>query len=233
VKKPSVSFLIPAYNDENTIQTVVLEAFNVGKKVASEFEIIVIDDASIDLTCDALTRLKKKIPELRVIEHEENQGYGGTIRELYYEGNKDLLYSMPGDYQIGASEIVKLLPFIEKADMVLGLRVHRHDPPARLRQSRIYNTLLRFMFNMTIQDVNSVRLMKRDMITKITLASTSAFVDAELAIRAQKQGFTILEIPIEHRARAGEDGAGGGKWWTILPVILDMIVFRLQSYIVT
>jgi glycosyltransferase involved in cell wall biosynthesis len=226
MKLSSLSFCIPAYNDEETITAVVSDAVRVGREIASSFEIIVVNDASRDKTKDILSGLTKKIKELRVITHLKNAGYGGTIRELYYLAKKDWLFTAPGDNQIPIHEIRKLLPACTHADMIIGNRIYRHDPKARLRQSWIYNTSIKILFRVGVKDVNSVRLMKTSLMKTMTLSKTSAFVDAELVIRAIRAHFNVVNAPIAHMARSGsEGGAGGGKWSTIGPTIWDMMVF--------
>lgn len=222
----SLSFLIPAYNDEDTIEIAIKEAVEVGKSVSRTFDIFVINDCSPDTTKEILDRLVREIPELHVIHHEKNLGYGGTIRELYEQGRGEYLYTIPGDYQIGANELLKLIPAIDHADMVIGWRVDRHDPESRLRQSKIYNQIARLLFRFSIHDVNSVRLMKSSIMKHFHLTTTSAFVDIELLVRTLRAGFVVSEVPIEHRKRqVSEATAGGGKVGTILPTITDMIKF--------
>ncbi len=224
----SLSFVIPAYNDEKTIQTAIGEARDEAKRLNIPFEILVIDDKSPDNQAQVLHRLKKKIRELRVIYHTVNKGYGGTIKELYYTGKYQWLFTIPGDYQIGAKELRKLTPFVDRADMIVGRRIKRNDPKARQRQSKIYNFLLQLLFGMPVHDANSVRLMKRDVMKKVKLTSESAFVDAELVLRARDAGFRIVEVPIIHHGRAkGSGTGGGGSLKTILPTIQDMIRFFL------
>jgi glycosyltransferase involved in cell wall biosynthesis len=226
MKLSSISFCIPAYNDEDTITAVVTDAARVGREIATSFEIVVINDKSPDRLATVLSQLAKNVKELRVITHQVNKGYGETIRELYYAATKDWLFTVPGDNQIPVNEIRKLLPATEHADMIIGNRIWRHDPKARLRQSWIYNTLIKYMFHVSVKDVNSVRLMKTSIMSAIKLSKTSAFVDAELVIRAQRAQFRVVNAPIEHKARlGGEGGAGGGKWSTIGPTIKDMLLF--------
>lgn len=229
-KQIQLSFLIPAYNDEETIEKTVIEARDTGRKISSKFEIVVINDTSPDKTGEQLRRLERRVPELRVLTHTSNKGYGGTIKDLYYAGKYEWMFTTPGDYQIPPKEIIKLLPYIDEADMIIGWRVNRNDPPERLRQSLVYNTLLKILYGISLHDINSVRLMKKDMMKSIKLTTVSAFVDAELTIRAIRQGFKVIEKPVAHLSRySGEETAGGGKLKTILPVIKDMIVFRLTN----
>lgn len=214
----SLSLLIPAYNDEATIGRVIAEATRVGKRVAKTFDIILIDDAS---------REPIRPGQFRLIRHTKNQGYGRTIKELYYAGTKEWLFTIPGDYQVGARELEKLIPFSRSADMILGWRVKRNDPPNRLLASWVYNTLLRVLFGVTLHDINSVRLMRRSILQKIPLTSSSAFVDAELVIGAKHQGFRVTEVPISHRRRADTRQGGGNQWGTIVGTIIEMVRFFL------
>lgn len=225
--KPTISFLIPAYNDGQTIERAIKEAREVGEKEASEFEIIVIDDGSSDDAGKILKILEKKYKELRVVTHSENQGYGKTIKELYYAGQYEWLFTIPGDYQVGPRELLKLLPYIDQADMIIGWRKNRHDPASRLVQTAFYNWLLRLLFGVSLHDINSIRLMKRSLFNKVKLTSGSAFVDAELAIKAKRAGFTIVEVPIGHRASVKK--GSGGKWWTIVPTIVEMARFWFRN----
>jgi dolichol-phosphate mannosyltransferase len=223
----SLTFIIPAYNDGATIETVVKKAVDVGTRLGIAFDVLVINDASTDETARVLLRLTKRIKELLVITHAVNAGYGRTIKELYQKASHSWLFSIPGDYQIEPDELRKLWSHREDSDMIIGWRRRRADSPARLRQSRIYNSLLHTLFGLTLHDVNSVRLMKTSIIKSVHLTTSSAFVDAQLAIAAKRAGFRVMEIPITHRARAGS-GASGGRLTTILPTIRDMIVYAIQ-----
>lgn len=223
--KIPVSFCIPCFNDESTIEKAVREADSVGVRSCTKYEILVIDDRSRDGSLAILQKLAKSIPQLTVISHTVNLGYGGTIKELYYRARCEWLFTIPGDYQIGAVELNKLIPYSNRADMIIGWRTRRIDPKERLRQSKIYNILLRLLFGLTIHDVNSVRLMKTVILKKITLKSKSAFVDAELVLRAKKADFRIAEAPIAHRGQ--ENRGGGGNLKTIIPTVIDLLRFRL------
>jgi glycosyltransferase involved in cell wall biosynthesis len=230
MKKLPLSFLIPVYNDELTIKSVIDGVVKVARELTGDYEIIVINDASTDGTSGKLSEIKKRTKYLTVINHAENAGYGGTIKELYQRARKEWLVSIPGDNQFDAGEIKKLAEKTADYDLILGLRAQRNDPEMRLFQSAIYNLLLRILFRIDIRDVNSIRLMKTVLIKEIPLASHSAFVDAEMVIRALKMGYRVREEPIAHKARAGE-GAGGGKLKTILPVIEEMMRFRMDTRI--
>ncbi len=224
----SLTVVIPAYNDEATIETVLRKTATTAMKLHIPFTILVANDASRDQTGQKLEKLRKLMPNLRVITHRYNLGYGTTIRELYENAPGSWVFSLPGDYQIEPKELTALWRKRDTADMLIGWRNKRNDSSIRLLQSNIYNSLLRLLFHLPLHDANSVRLMRSRIIKKIRLRSSSAFVDAELAIKAIQAGFRVIEAPISHRAREG-GGGGGGKMTTIFPTIVDMIVFWMKQ----
>lgn len=96
----SISMVIPAYNDETTIAKLVQDTDCLLKELSTDYEIVLLNDGSKDNTLAILHDLAKKFSSVRVVNHEVNQGYGKTIKELYYAGTKDLVMSLPGDYQL-------------------------------------------------------------------------------------------------------------------------------------
>ena len=229
MKLKSLSFLIPAYNDEKTIETVVRKAYRIGQDAAEQFEIVVINDGSRDKTGEILSRLKRQSLHLDVLVHAGNKGYGETIRELYYAGKYEWFFTIPGDFQIDPKEVTKLIPYADSADMIIGWRKNRRENTERQLQTSVYNWLLRTLFPIDLHDINSVRLVRHTVIDAVSPVSTSAFVDAELTIGAVRKGLRVIEVPIIHKKRETE-GAGGGKPSVILPTIVDMLRFAAKSF---
>jgi len=218
----SVSLIIPAYNDETTIGRLVEDADCLLKEVTNDYEIVVVNDGSRDNTLSVLQELTRRFPNVRIINHPENKGFGYTIRELYLSGGKDLIFSLPGDYQFAPKELLTMAAGLRTHDFVIGHRVKRNDPPRRKLQSQIYNLLLRTFYGCTFKDVNSIKLFRREILDHIELLAHTPFVDAELCIRTHKAGFRVIEIPIEHLPRTSQ-GASGGKISVILETFGDLV----------
>lgn len=218
----SISMVIPAYNDETTIAKLVQDTDCLLKELSTDYEIVLLNDGSKDNTLAILHDLAKKFPSVRVVNHEVNQGYGKTIKELYYAGTKQLVMSLPGDYQFAPKELITMAQGLRTHDFVIGHRVKRNDPPRRLLQSAIYNLMLRIFYGISFKDVNSIKLFRREILNKITLESDTPFVDAELCIRAHRAGFKVIEIPIDHLPRLST-GASGGKISVITDTFGDLI----------
>jgi glycosyltransferase involved in cell wall biosynthesis len=221
----SISVIIPAYNDETTVGRLISDTAALLSEVCPDYEIVTINDGSKDNTLKVLNELAAKNKQVRVINHEINRGYGETIRELYLAGRKDQIFSLPGDYQYAPKELLVMAEGLRNYDFVIGLRVHRNDPWRRKMQSRVYNLMLRTLYGHRHKDVNSIKLFRRDILNKISLQSHTPFVDAELCIRAEKAGFRVIEIPIEHLPRLSQ-GASGGKISVISETFGDLIKMR-------
>jgi glycosyltransferase involved in cell wall biosynthesis len=222
----SVSLVIPSYNDETTIGRLLEDSDALLKQVCRDYEIVVINDGSKDNTLAVLEEAARKNPRIKLINHEVNKGFGETIRELYLSGDKELIFSLPGDYQYAPKELLAMAKGLERNDFVIGLRVKRNDPARRKFQSHIYNTLLRFLYGHRHTDVNSIKLFRKSILDRITLRSHTPFVDAELCIRAERAGFKVVEIPIEHLPRLSQ-GASGGKFSVIWETFSDL--FKMRS----
>lgn len=225
VKLNSLSLVIPAYSDEGTIGKLIADSDALLSQVCLDYEIVVVNDGSKDNTLNVIKEAALKYPKVRLINHEVNKGFGETIRELYLTGTKELIFSLPGDYQYAPKELLKMAEGLKTHDFIIGLRVMRNDPPRRKMQSKVYNLLLRMFYGHKHKDVNSIKLFRRAILDKIELLSRSPFVDAELCIRAERAGFKVIEIPIEHLPRLTQ-GASGGKLSVILDTFGDLVRMR-------
>jgi len=221
----SLSLVIPTYNDESTVGRLIADGAKLLEDVCPDYEIIVISDGSTDKTWSVLQHAAQANNHIRLINHEVNQGYGPTIKELYYAAQKTLVFSLPGDYQYAPKELLKMAEGLAKYDFVIGLRVERNDPWRRKMQSSVYNFMLRVLYGLKHKDVNSIKLFRREILGHIQLQSPTAFVDAELCIRAEKSGYHIVEIPIEHLPRLSQ-GASGGKLSVIAQTFGDLLSMR-------
>jgi len=199
--KNMISVCIAAYNDENTIEQIIRESVAVLNDLRLNFEIIVLDDCSRDDTARILERLKASLGFLKVISHEHNRGYGVSIKELLYSSSGEMIFTLPGDFQIPPQALKKMLSEANGCEIVIGCRNPRKDPLLRKINSIIYNRVINSLFHIGVTDVNSSKLINAKVIRAITLVSDGPFIDAELCAKAVKNGFKIKEVDIEHKER--------------------------------
>jgi glycosyltransferase involved in cell wall biosynthesis len=204
-KISSLSLVFPAYNDAGTIASMVVMAIATARTLTSDYEVVVVNDASRDHTGQVLSELTRLYPgELRVITHPQNRGYGGAIRSGFSQATKEWIFYTDGDAQYDPREVADLVAAVEPGvQMVNGYKITRHDPFHRVVIGEIYRLGVKFMFGLKIRDVDcDFRLMHRSIFDRITLTSTSGTITLELARKIQVAGFGIREVPVHHYFRA-------------------------------
>ena len=142
--KPNISVFYPTYNEAETISTLINQTIRVLKKVANKYEIIVVNDGSIDNTPRIVQELSKRNSKVRMVTHPVNLGYGAALRSGIQNSRYDLIFYTDSDLQFDVAELEKLLPLIKRADIVSAYRTNRQDPLTRKIVAWVYNKFLRY-----------------------------------------------------------------------------------------
>jgi glycosyltransferase involved in cell wall biosynthesis len=153
-----LTLFFPAYNDAGTISSLVVRAVQVASSLTPDFEILVINDGSEDATGAIAEELARTYPQVKVIHHLRNRGYGGALRTGFAAARKSLIAYTDGDGQYDAAELealwVRLTP---EVDIVTGYKISRSDPLHRIVIGRIYHHIVKLMFGLRVRDVDSRR----------------------------------------------------------------------------
>jgi dolichol-phosphate mannosyltransferase len=228
VLNSSFAISIPAYNNEQTIEQVINESIDVLSKITDDYEIVVINDGSIDNTKKIIDNLANRNKNIRVINHEKNEGFGKTIKEVFTEPKKEWVFFVPGDGQISPYELFKLYIKIKDYDFIIGRRKNRRDSLIRKINSFIYNLIISLLSNKRVNDVDSVVLFRRSILNNVKLEARSAFIHAEIYLNVVKKDISITEIEIEHKSRLyGKQG--GNKISVIISTIVDIIKYLIRG----
>jgi glycosyltransferase involved in cell wall biosynthesis len=227
MKKYSITIFFPCYNEEQNVERVTREALEVAGRLFDDFEIIIVNDGSKDRTAEIADRLSKENPFIRAIHHEHNRGYGAALRTGFENATKELVFYTDGDGQFKIEEITKLLPLIEKSDIVSGYRIRRQDSLIRKINAFLWGVLVNALFKINVSDVDSAfKLYKRKIFDEITLTSQGALIDTEILAKARAKGYTITEVGVNHYPRlAGEQT--GAKLSVIFKAFKEL--FKLRS----
>ena len=227
VKLSSVSFFCPAYHDEGNLPDLIPKVHKLLSDITDTFEIVIIEDASPDKTDEVADELARRFSKVRVIHHEKNQGYGATLREGFTSAKYDYIFYTDGDNQYDVDEFRPHLHRLKDYDILNGYAVKKAVTPRRLLQSVIFNTLVNILFFTRFKDVNcSIKMYKREVIESMHIRCRSAFIDAEMLIKAQGLGFKMYNAPVTHYER--KSGlASGSKFNVIWGTIVDMVKFRI------
>ena len=199
-----LTIVFPAYNDAGTIPSMVIGARLVARQLASDYEIVVVNDGSTDHTAQVLSEMETTFRELRVIHHASNRGYGGALRTGFEAATKELIFYTDGDAQYDPREMKLLFDVWDNAsDFVNGKKIGRSDPIHRAVIGRVYHWCVRLAFGLSISDVDcDFRLFSRRIFDKVQLTKDSGVICVELMKKVQDYGFRIQEVPVHHFHRA-------------------------------
>ena len=222
-KKESISAFFPAYNDAATIADLSTTALNVLSTFTDDYEVLVINDGSVDETGKILERLAKQNPRIRVIHHKSNQGYGAALRTGFNNASKDLIFYTDGDGQYDVRELALLHPLLgAEIDIVNGYKIKRVDTFSRLLLGGIYNRLAHLVFRLPIRDVDcDFRLIRRRAMERIELGASSGVICVELVHKLHTSGAVFAEVPVHHFPRT----AGKSQFFTLRRVAQTALDF--------
>jgi glycosyltransferase involved in cell wall biosynthesis len=203
-RKPGLSVFFPAYNDSGTIASLVITALQAARRLTSDFEIIIVNDGSADSTAVIADELARTYPEVRVVHHAWNRGYGGALRSGFAAATRELIFYTDGDAQYDPAEMALLWQaFDERVDLVNGYKISRSDPLHRVVMGRIYHHAVKLLFGLKVRDVDcDFRLLRRSIFSSVTLEKNSGVICLEMMKKIQDAGFRIAEVPVHHYHRA-------------------------------
>ncbi|MEP6914490.1 MAG: glycosyltransferase family 2 protein [Acidobacteriota bacterium] len=202
--KPGLSVFFPAYNDSGTIASLVITALRTARGLTPDFEIIIVDDGSVDATPEIADELARTYPEVRVVHHTRNRGYGGALRSGFEAATRELVFYTDGDAQYDPAEMAVLWEaFNDDVDLVNGYKISRSDPLHRIVIGRLYHHTVKLLFGLRVRDVDcDFRLLRRSIFTDVALEKTSGVICLEMMKKIQDAGFRIAEVPVHHYHRA-------------------------------
>lgn len=200
---PSLSILFPCYNDSGTIASMVSGADEVARDATSDYEIIVVDDGSIDSSRDVLSGLARHYDRLRLVFQERNGGYGAALRAGFAAATMDYVFYTDGDAQYDVFELRKLLPIVQDGvDVVNGYKIRRSDPWYRVVIGNLYCEVMRLLFRFGVRDVDcDFRLIRRAALQSIELRHDSGIICLELVKKLELAGYRFVDFPVHHYYR--------------------------------
>jgi glycosyltransferase involved in cell wall biosynthesis len=202
-RQPGLSIFFPAYNDSGTIASLVISARQTAASLTSDFEVIVVNDGSADTTAQILDELARTYPEVRVVHHAANRGYGAALRSGFAAATRDLVFYTDGDAQYDPSEMTLLWNALgNEVDLVNGYKISRSDPLHRVLIGRIYHHTVKLLFGLKVRDVDcDFRLLRRSIFDRVSLETSSGVICLEMMKKIQDGGYRIAEVPVHHYHR--------------------------------
>jgi glycosyltransferase involved in cell wall biosynthesis len=202
---PSLSVVIPAFNEELLIERTITALKEALEGRIADYEIVVVDDGSTDRTAEILDRLAATHPALKVFRHPHNLFLGSALRTGFSHATKELIFYTDADLPVDFRELFRGYEIMQatRCDVVAGVRANRGGESAlRSIVSQVYNAMVNALFQTGCRDVNfAFKLFRRSLLDRVVLRSRGSFVDAEFLAKVSKSGFRIAEIRLGYTHR--------------------------------
>lgn len=196
---PEISFVIPAMNEEDSLQELTSQiAKHVG---TTNYEIILIDDGSTDDTWSVIQALADLNPaHIRGLRFRSNRGKAAGLQTGFDAAKGELIFTMDADLQDDPQEIPRFIAKIHEGfDLVTGWKAVRHDPWHKVLPSRVFNRMLSHFSQVKLHDHNcGFKCYRREVAKSIKLFGELHRMVPSLA---GMQGFKVAEIVVQHHAR--------------------------------
>jgi glycosyltransferase involved in cell wall biosynthesis len=193
------------FNEELNIERAIGSAVEALENYASDYEIIIVDDASTDGSPELVRAAAGRNPRIRVLTHPKNRKLGGSLKTGYAAASKELVLYMDADLPFDPDELGRAIRALEVtgADMIAGYRLDRTiEGFRRTLYSYMYNALIGVLFGWPHRDINfSFKLMKREVLEAVDLKAEGSLIDAELIVKAKNRGFAIQQMGLDYFPR--------------------------------
>lgn len=223
---PSLSVLLPAYNEAENLPEVIDEISTVLHDLEIDFEVLVVDDGSNDGSPQVLESLAEKHPELRALLLRRNFGKSAALSAGLPQCRNDVVVLMDADGQDDPAGISALLEKLDGGyDLVTGRRSIRNDRFIKRTTSILYNWVTSRVSGVDGRDFNSgFKVMTRSLASELTLYGE---LHRYIPVLAEWVGFRSTEVDTNHRERAhGVTKFGSSRFWRGM---LDLITVKFLT----
>ena len=230
---PGLTVFFPAYDEEENVEAVVRHALEVLPRFADAFDVVIVDDGSRDRTGELADALAARHPEVSVIHHPTNRGYGAAVRTGLRSARRPFVFYTDGDLQFDLADLGRLIGALDGVDAVVGHRLERQDPFVRLVIAWVYNRLIRILFGGGWRDVDcAFKLFRTEVFSRVPLErvrSDGAFFSPELLITLRAHRVPMRQVGVPHYPRT-HGQAKGAPPKVILRAIRDLLLLRWRLW---
>jgi len=209
------SFVIPAFNEQESIPVLADEINTVMKDIDGSYEVIWVDDGSTEGTLDAMHMACQITERAHVIRMSRNMGKSEGYNRGFRKARGEIIITMDADLQDNPAEVPRLLEELDKGfDLVIGWKIGRMgNEPRKAVVSRPFNFMLRNLFGLDLHDTNSgFRVMRKEVARSLDLYGDLYRFIPQISFM---NGYAVTELGVEHRKREfGKSKFGASRFWT-------------------
>jgi glycosyltransferase involved in cell wall biosynthesis len=223
-----MSFVLPAFNEEETLEEVVAEVVAAAELNFREYEILIVDDGSSDRTPKIAEGLAQAHSQVRVVHHESNRGFSGAMLSCMENATGEYVFLGPADGQANFGDVARFWAVRDEYDLIFSEREHRGDGAHRHLASRVWYLLIRVLFGTTFPEFSSLYCFRRDAIPRFEAQirpDASNFV-LVLYLSALKQGARVGTVGITHGPRRGGTAKGSSVPNALRTIVEDLALCR-------
>ena len=212
---PKLSVVMPCYNEQRTLETIVLRVLQADRS-GLDLELLIIDDGSRDNSFALAQSLSEKYPEIRALKHEVNQGKGAALRTGIEAATGDIILIQDADMEYNPNEYPKLLrPILDgRADVVYGSRFKGGEETRVLyfwhSMGNLVLTLLsNMMTDLNLTDMETCyKVFKKEVIKQVKIVENRFGFEPEVTAKICKLKPTpvIYETGISYSGRTYAEG---------------------------
>ena len=194
-----LSVVVPVYNEEENLPILIGQLYEVLKPMGKAFEMIFVDDGSIDGSRRILKEMIAQYPEIRILGFKKNCGETAAGAAGLKEAKGEIIFTIDADLQNDPQDIPAMLAYLKEYDMVTGWRQKREDSWIKRNTSKIANKVRNRLSGETVRDSGcTFRAYKRQCLQNIKLYKG---MHRFMPTLVKMEGFRVIEIPIAHRPR--------------------------------
>ena len=199
----SLTVVFPAHNEEENIKNTVDKCVSYLGQNIQDYEIIVVNDGSVDRTREIVEKLSVGNPRIKLVNHEVNKGYGSALRSGFDNASKDYIFFMDSDGQFDISDLNGLIPYVSENQAVIGYRENRADSFIRSLNAWLYGLYIYICFGLRVWDMDcAFKIFPNAAYQSVRpIKSDGALFSAEFLIKLQKRGYKLKEVPVRHFPR--------------------------------
>lgn len=198
--KPEISLVIPLYNEEESLAELHQKITAVMQQYRRPYEIIFVDDGSIDGSAQVIEDLHRKDDRVKLIQFRRNYGKAAALAAGFVAARGDYVITMDADLQDDPEEIPKLIGKLEEGyDLVSGWKKERHDPFIKRITSKVYNLFTSMFSGIRLHDFNcGLKAYRSEVVKTMHIYGE---LHRYLPVIAHRNGFRVTEMPVRHHPR--------------------------------